>query len=407
MDKHNTNENDVIPKKSKKKKLHWVYVKIGTRIVDVKKVVISADDDWSHISEHTKRSSHIETESKRNKEVWNWATGGKSVSKQQVTTSTKQTTKFVYKSEPKIVSQRGRPSQKSKSTLQPTLPKIVRSSPTPSPTGRVANYSSPTAASVRKNNAPKARESPQKGKKYIPKRNNNSVKLNPIDESNLIANKKRKTSKDRKTNLDQQNKLERQNLSNGHLEDNAEENISQPNEDENKEIVDEGFSSDYSGAGKRSSSDTSSGDSTPSDGESKVTSTPQDESKHRKPRSNSLPRHNRSITNQFKRASHIIRLTNRFKFEAQNDKNPTTNTAPNEGNRRFTLEMTEVVDMDLKNEIHLHKVENVNNDKELDEAYQNMISAIESEAIRLRELNIMHALDELRSEEQLPIVLQC
>ena len=69
--------------------------------------------------------------------------------------------------------------------------------------------------------------------------------------------------------------------------------------------------------------------------------------------------------------------------------------------------MTEVVDMDLKNEIHLHKVENVNNDKELDEAYQNMISAIESEAIRLRELNIMHALDELRSEEQLPIVLQC
>ena len=405
MDENDTNKNDVIKKRSKKKKLHWVYVKIGTRIVDVKKVVISADDDWNHISEHTKRSSHIETESKRNKEVWNWATGGKSVSKQQVTTSTKQTTKFVYRSEPKIVSQRGRPSQKSKSTLQPTLPKIVRSSPTPSPTGRLANYSSPTAASVRKNNAPKAIESPKKGKKYIPKRNNNSVKLNPIDDSNLIANKKRKTSKDRKINLDKHNKVDKQKLSNGHLEGNTEENITQTNEDENKEIVDEGFSSDYSGAGKRSSSDTSSGDSTPSDGESKVTNTPQDKSKHCKPRSNSLPRNNRSVTNQFKRASHIIRLTNRFKFEAQNDRNPTTNRALNEGNRRITLEMTEVVDMDLKDEIHLQKVQNANNDEELDKGNQNMMSAIESESIRLREVNIMHALDELRSEELLHIVL--
>ena len=407
MDENDINKNDATPKKSKKKKLHWVYVKIGTRIVDVKKVVISADDDWNHISEHTKRSSHIETESKRNKEVWNWATGGKSVSKQQVTTSTKRTTKFVYRSEPKIVSQRGRPSQKSKSTLQPTLPKIVRSSPTPSPTGRVANYSSPTAASVRKNNAPKAIESPKKGKKYIPKRNNNSVKLNPIDDSNLIANKKRKTSKDRKINLDKHNKVDKQKLSNGHLEGNTEENITQTNEDENKEIVDEGFSSDYSGAGKRSSSDTSSGDSTPSDGESKVTNTPQDESKHCKPRSNSLPRNNRSITNQFKRASHIIRLTNRFKFEAQNDQNPTTNRALDEGNRRITLEMTEVVDMDLKDEIHLQKVDNVNNDEELDKGYQEMMSSIESEAIRLREVNIMNALDELRSEELLHIVLEC
>ena len=407
MDENNTNKNDVIKKRSKKKKLHWVYVKIGTRIVDVKKVVISADEDWNHISGHTKRSSHIETESKRNKEVWNWATGGKSMSKQQVTTSTKQTTKFVYKSEPKIVSQRGRPSQKSKSTLQPTLPKIVRSSPTPSPTGRVSNYSSPTAASVRKNNAPKVRESPQKGKKYIPKRNNNGVKLNPIDDSNSIANKKRKTAKDRKTNLDKHNKLDKQKLSNGHLEDNTEENSTPTNEEENKEIVDEGFSSDYSGAGKRSSSDASSGDSTPSDGEFKVTNTPQDDSKHCKPRSNSLPRNNRSITNQFKRASHIIRLTNRFKFEAQNDQNPPTDRALNEGNRRFTLEMTEVVDMDLKDEIHLQKVDNVNNDEELDKGYQEMMSSIESEAIRLREVNIMNALDELRSEELLHIVLEC
>ena len=126
-----------------------------------------------------------------------------------------------------------------------------------------------------------------------------------------------------------------------------------------------------------------------------------------KPRSNSLPRNNRSITNQFKRASHIIRLTNRFKFEAQNDQNPPTDRALKEGNRRFTLEMTEVVDMDLKDEIHLQKVDNVNNDEELDKGYQEMMSSIESEAIRLREVNIMNALDELRSEELLHIVLEC
>ena len=85
-------------KMEKKNKSRWVYIKIGTRIVDVKKIRPSNDEDMALFIGKQKVLSH--TKEKRNREIWKWATGGKSVSNKQVTTMTTETsTKFVYKSE--------------------------------------------------------------------------------------------------------------------------------------------------------------------------------------------------------------------------------------------------------------------------------------------------------------------
>ena len=89
MDETNASKSNVTQKKSKKKKSHWVYVKIGTRIVDVKKIAISADEDWDHITQKSQLLSL--KEENRNREVWKWASGGKSTSEQQITRSTKNT----------------------------------------------------------------------------------------------------------------------------------------------------------------------------------------------------------------------------------------------------------------------------------------------------------------------------
>ena len=142
MDKTSRSTHEGTEKKPKKKRSQWVYVKIGTRIVDVKRVVVSNDDSSSpegktEAKKSKKCISSRTTEENRNKEVWKWASGGKSLSGQHTTTRTSESsTKFVYKSEPKIVHPRGRPTNKTKTNTEQNLPKIVRSSPTPSPPTR-------------------------------------------------------------------------------------------------------------------------------------------------------------------------------------------------------------------------------------------------------------------------------
>ena len=83
------------------------------------------------------------------------------------------------------------------------------------------------------------------------------------------------------------------------------------------------------------------------------------------------------------------------------------NREHNKGESLFTLEMTEVVNVNLKDEICIDE-ESVNG-KSHDASDQKIYIVdylIESEAKKLREANILCALDELRLEEKLPIILQ-
>ena len=400
------NKNNPINKKSKRKS-HWVYVKIGTRIVDVKKVAISADDDGDHITHKTKLVSH--TEQKRNKEIWKWASGGKSISSEQVTKSVKQTsTKFVYKSEPKVVQQRGRPTNKVKSTLHPTLPKIVRSSPTPSPPARSMVNSTKGSTLIKKNIVSNAPSSPPKSSGRFPSRNPNSLKLNPINDSNFLTNKTKKIAKGIKIKarkLDaEKNKEQRFNEGKSST---AEEKISNNEKNcEKTESIDEGFASDYSGTGKRSSIDNSSGDNSPLREEIKSTTFTSERPMHRNVRSNSLSNDAQCSTNQFHTSSHIIRLTNSFKIQTENKQNGIPTGELNKGERLFTLEMTEVVNVNLSDGIRIDESVNGKSQDSPNQTIYNVDSLIESEAKKLIEANILCALDEIRLEEKLPIILQ-
>ena len=404
MEDSNSNKIPSSPKRPRKRKSHWVYVKIGTRIVDVKKVFISADEDWNHIKESSKVVA--QKEEKRNKEVWNWASGGKSISGQKVSKNTTETlTKFVYKNEPTVVEPRGRATKKVKSTLQPTLPKIIRSSPTPSPPGR-APISSTKNSPVHRRSSLKRESSPtpQKRDSKFLGRNPNSIKLNPIRESRLQTNKSKKTQKPGKSNskkserpmslksdlsTDSNSKIVGNSINDGSLE--------------NKEILDEGFASDYSGAGSGSYQDNTSGESSPLNEESRFSKFAPDETKKKRTvRSNSVPHDERSINKKFQSSSHIIRLTNSFKIEAENTNNSKTeNGEVNERGKLFTLEMTEVVNVNLQNELDITK----DGEDETHFSYD-IDSLIASEAKKLREVNIVSALDEIRSEEQISIILQ-
>ena len=404
MDNSKSNNKNMNQKKPKKRKSHWVYVKIGTRIVDVKKVFISADEDLNHIQESSQVVTH--TEEKRNKEVWNWASGGKSISGQKVTQNTKQTlTKFVYKNEPKVVQPRGRPANKVKSNLQPTLPKIVRSSPTPSPPARAPISSKKNNPLVRKNSLKKDASSPKKSNENFPERNPNSIKLNPINDNSLRGHKYKKIPKADKVKSRKTQRLGR------HQEKYTDDNNSTKHQEsgngesmEKKELLDEGFASDFSAAGNSSMQDNTSGETTPSSDESKSTNySSEDSNKDCKFRSNSVPHVGSKKNNRFQSSSHIIRLTNKFQIEADNTNNGNKQSSGfNERGKLFTLEMTEVVNLNLGNGIAVTQ----DNHEEEATSFDHVESLILSEAKKLREINIMSALDELRSEETLPIILQ-
>ena len=289
MDGTNKNNTNVSHKKSRKKKSQWVYVKIGTRIVDVKKVAISADEDWDHITQTSKFLSH--TEEKRNKEVWKWASGGKSITTEQVTKNTKQTsTRFVYKSEPKVVQQRGRPAKKLKSTLHPSLPKIVRSSPTPSPPARKVVTPTKNTSLVKKHASTNDYSSSPRGRGRLPERNPNSVKLNPINDNNLHTNKTKKMSKGTKVKSKKSEvmKNKEQEFNGNKCSSRAEGKSNDRGNQENKEPIDEGFASDYSCTGNGSLVENSSGDTTPSRDDPKSTTFKSDKPNIVKVRSNSL-----------------------------------------------------------------------------------------------------------------------
>ena len=403
MEESNSNKKHSSTKRPRKRKSHWVYVKIGTRIVDVKKVFISADEDWNHIKESSKVVAH--TDEKRNKEMWNWASGGKSISGQKVTKNTTQTlTKFVYKNEPKVVEPRGRTTKKVKSTLQPTLPKIVRSSPTPSPPGRASISSTKNSPAHRKSSLKRESPTPQKDNSKFPGRNPNSIKLNPIRESSLQTNKSKRSQKSGKANCKKSERL--LSLKNELSTVSDSKSVGKSINDgsnENKEILDEGFASDYSGAGNGSYQDNTSGESSPLNEESRFSEFAPDETKkERTVRSNSVPHDGRSIQKKFQSSSHIIRLTNSFKIEAENTNNSKIgNGEVNERGKLFTLEMTEVVNVNLQNEQDIIK----DGEDETHFSYD-IDSLIASEAKKLREMNIVSALDEIRSEEQISIILQ-
>lgn len=400
MEEQNSNRKSTNQKNPKKRKSQWVYVKIGTRIVDVKKVFISADEDWDHIKE----SSTVVTqkEEKRNSEIWNWASGGKSIAGQKTTKNMSQTlTKFVYKNEPKVVESRGRTTKKVKSTLHPTLPKIVRSSPTPSPPARASLSSTNNSPLITRKSSKKDISSSKKVSAKLPGRNPNSIKLNPINDSSLHKNKIKKSQKTEKTKPRKSEKQVSSEDKSSADKDSILKNDSNANEIiESKEILDEGFASDYSGTCNGSNQDNTSGETTPMNEESKFSDdTPNIE---RKVRSNSVPHDGRHISNTFQSSSHIIRLTNSFKIEAENTNNSKDETGESNGRgQRFTLEMTEVVDVNLSDEIELTK------EGEEDAQFScDIDSLIDSEAKKLMKLNINNALDEIQTEDRLSIVLQ-
>ena len=400
MEEQNSNRKSTNQKNPKKRKSQWVYVKIGTRIVDVKKVFISADEDWDHIKE----SSAVVTqkEEKRNSEIWNWASGGKSIAGQKTTKNMSQTlTKFVYKNEPKVVESRGRTTKKVKSTLHPTLPKIVRSSPTPSPPARASLSSTNNSPLITRKSSKKDISSSKKVSAKLPGRNPNSIKLNPINDSSLHKNKIKKSQKTEKTKPRKSEKQVSSEDKSSADKDSILKNDSNANEIiESKEILDEGFASDYSGTCNGSNQDNTSGETTPMNEESKFSDdTPNIE---RKVRSNSVPHDGRHISNTFQSSSHIIRLTNSFKIEAENTNNSKDETGESNGRgQRFTLEMTEVVDVNLSDEIELTK------EGEEDAQFScDIDSLIDSEAKKLTKLNINNALDEIQTEDRLSIVLQ-
>ena len=400
MEEQNSSRKSTNQKNPKKRKSQWVYVKIGTRIVDVKKVFISADEDWDHIKE----SSTVVTqkEEKRNSEIWNWASGGKSIAGQKTTKNMSQTlTKFVYKNEPKVVESRGRTTKKVKSTLHPTLPKIVRSSPTPSPPARASLSSTNNSPLITRKSSKKDISSSKKVSAKLPGRNPNSIKLNPINDSSLHKNKIKKSQKTEKTKPRKSEKQVSSEDKSSADKDSILKNDSNANEIiESKEILDEGFASDYSGTCNGSNQDNTSGETTPMNEESKFSDdTPNIE---RKVRSNSVPHDGRHISNTFQSSSHIIRLTNSFKIEAENTNNSKDETGESNGRgQRFTLEMTEVVDVNLSDEIELTK------EGEEDAQFScDIDSLIDSEAKKLMKLNINNALDEIQTEDRLSIVLQ-
>ena len=190
------------------------------------------------------------------------------------------------------------------------------------------------------------------------------------------------------------------NNSNKHQESDNCKNI------ENKEMHDEGFASDYSAAGNSSMQDNSSGETTPSSDDSKSTNySSEDSNKDRRFRSNSVPHDVLQNNKRFQSSSHIIRLTNSFKIEAENRNNGSKQSSEcNDGGQHFTLEMAEVVNVNLGNGI---EVTQDNHDEEEEaKTFHDIDSWIVSEAKKLSEINIRSALDELRSEETLPIILQ-
>ena len=403
MEEQNSNRKSTNQKNPKKRKSQWVYVKIGTRIVDVKKVFISADEDWDHIKE----SSTVVTqkEEKRNSEIWNWASGGKSIAGQKTTKNMSQTlTKFVYKNEPKVVESRGRTTKKVKSTLHPTLPKIVRSSPTPSPPARASLSSTNNSPLITRKISKKDISSSKKVSAKLPGRNPNSIKLNPINDSSLHKNKIKKSQKTEKTKPRKSEKQVSSEDKSSADKDSILKNDSNANEIiESKEILDEGFASDYSGTCNGSNQDNTSGETTPMNEESKFSKFSDDTPNiERKVRSNSVPHDGRHISNTFQSSSHIIRLTNSFKIEAENTNNSKDETGESNGRgQRFTLEMTEVVDVNLSDEIELTK------EGEEDAQFScDIDSLIDSEAKKLMKLNINNALDEIQTEDRLSIVLQ-
>ena len=407
MDETNASKSSVTQKKSKKKKSHWVYVKIGTRIVDVKKIAISADEDWDHITQKSQLLSL--KEENRNREVWKWASGGKSTSEQQITRSTKNTsTKFVYKSEPKVVQQRGRTTNKLKSTLHPTLPKIVRSSPTPSPPARSIPRSKENTSLAKKNNISKVIHSPNRDNRRLLERNPNSLKLNPISDSDLHINKTKKTLKGTKVKSKKpETTIEKTHMLNKDKRNSLENKaLNSKRSKENNDTIDEGFASDYSGAGNGSSIDNSSGDNTPLHEESKSDSYTSDKLEKRKVRSSSLPRSSLCSTSQFQRSSHIIRLTNSFKFETNNQQKTSPAGKSNEGEHSFTLEMTEVLDVNVTDEIGIPENENNVSEATGHVTTRDINLQIESEAKKLREKNILCALEEIRIEDKISIILQ-
>ena len=396
------NKNNVNIKRSKRKKSHWVYVKIGTRIVDVKKVAISADEDWDHITQNSKSLSH--TEQKRNKEVWKWASGGNSISSEQVTNSVRQTTtKFVYKSEPKVVQQRGRPANKRKSTLHPTLPKIIRSSPTPSPPARSMVNSKKSITLIKHNVDSRAVPFQPKISEQLPSRNPNSLKLNPIKNSNFLANTTHKIAKGIKMKARKEDVGKNKDIQPNEEKFRTKEQASDEKSHENKELIDEGFASDHSVTGKSSSIDNSSGSNSPLREEIKSTTFTSKRPILRKFRSNSLPHDAQCSINQFHTSSHIIRLTNSFKIQTENKQNGISGGELNKGEQLFTLEMTEVVNVNLSDGI---SIDEKSNTRDRSDPTVYVDSLIESEAKKLREANILCALDEIRLEERLAIIVQ-